>query len=222
MESYITCKKCQIEKPHTKEFFKSNFNKKQGKEYLEKTCRECRHKRANERVMERYKTDSEFKERFIQHKEKLRLKHQNEKDEVWQKRLEVGRKYKQKNKERIRLRDKSRHQKRWQNPQYRISKVMSNRINSSIRDKNYSKWINFVDYSIEDLMKHLESKFEVGMSWDNHGRGKDKWHIDHIKPVSYFTFESYQDEQFKECWSLNNLTPKWETDNLKKGNRFIG
>jgi hypothetical protein len=222
METLVTCKKCQIEKPHTKEFFKSNFNKRVEKEYLEKTCRECRHKRANERVMERYKSEPEFKERFIQHKEKLRLKHQNAKDETWQKRLEVGKEYKQKNKERIKERDKGRHEKRWSDPRYKTNKLFSNRINSLIKDKQCQSWLKFVDYSIQDLMKHLESKFLEGMNWNNHGRGKDKWHIDHIKPVSHFVFESFEDEQFKECWSLSNLEPKWETDNLKKGNRFVG
>jgi hypothetical protein len=59
------------------------------------------------------------------------------------------------------------------------------------------------------------------MNWNNHGKGKDKWHIDHIKPVSHFIFESFEDEQFKECWSLSNLEPKWEIDNLKKEARRV-
>lgn len=94
MENSIVCKKCKILKPLTKEFFKTTFNKKYQKEYLEKTCKSCRHKKQVKRARERYHSDSEF--------------------------------------------------------------------------------------------------------------------------------DSHQDEQFRKCWALSNLQPKWETANLKKGNRFIG
>jgi hypothetical protein len=54
------------------------------------------------------------------------------------------------------------------------------------------------------------------MTWDNYG----EWHIDHIKPISSFTFETCDDEQFKECWSLENLQPMWGVENIKKGNKI--
>ena len=66
----------------------------------------------------------------------------------------------------------------------------------------------------EDLEKHLESKFEEGMSWDNYG----EWHIDHIIPQSHFDINSADCEEFKKCWSLENLQPLWKKDNLKKSN----
>ena len=54
------------------------------------------------------------------------------------------------------------------------------------------------------------------MNWDNYG----EWHIDHIKPISSFIFESSEDEEFKRCWSLDNLQPMWGIENIKKGNKF--
>lgn len=63
--------------------------------------------------------------------------------------------------------------------------------------------IKLLGYSANDLKKHLENLWTVGMSWDNYG----DWHIDHIKPVSHFdktTLPSIVN-------SLENLRPLWAT-----------
>ena len=73
-------------------------------------------------------------------------------------------------------------------------------------------------YTINDLRKHIGSMFDSRMSWDNYG----EWHIDHIRPASWFSYSSTDDDEFKDCWSLGNLQPKWAFDNLSKGNRFVG
>mgnify|MGYP003405137572 CR=1 FL=1 len=73
-------------------------------------------------------------------------------------------------------------------------------------------WKTFVDYSIEELMAHLERKFKQGMSWENKG----DWHIDHIIPRSSFKYSSPDDTDFKKCWSLSNLQPLWAIDNIRK------
>lgn len=58
----------------------------------------------------------------------------------------------------------------------------------------------------------MESLFEDGMSWDNHG----EWHIDHIKPVSLFNPK----EKASVVNSLKNLQPLWAHENLSKGNKY--
>lgn len=73
-------------------------------------------------------------------------------------------------------------------------------------------------YTPAELMKHLESRFIESMSWDN----MSEWHIDHIRPVSSFTFTSMDDPEFKACWALENLQPMWATDNLSKGAKWEG
>ena len=63
------------------------------------------------------------------------------------------------------------------------------------------------------IRKHLESKFEIGMSWDNHGG----WHIDHIVPLSSAKTE-------KELYRLlkwQNIQPLWAEANLRKKNGVI-
>jgi hypothetical protein len=81
----------------------------------------------------------------------------------------------------------------------------------------YSNYFNMVGYSALDLKEHLEKQFIDGMTWENYG----EWHIDHIKPISLFVFESVDDKEFKECWSLNNLQPMWGVENIKKSNKLL-
>ena len=98
----------------------------------------------------------------------------------------------------------------------RISRVMAQRIRSSLKSKDGKSWADLVDYTIEELKAHLESKFKDEMTWNNYG----KWHIDHIKPISKFNVTSFDCYDFKECWSLNNLQPLWAVDNLRKHNKW--
>jgi hypothetical protein len=55
------------------------------------------------------------------------------------------------------------------------------------------------------------------MTWDNYG----EWHVDHIKPISSFNITEMGDEEFMECWSLNNLQPMWREENIRKSNKII-
>jgi len=76
-------------------------------------------------------------------------------------------------------------------------------------------WQRIVGYSLMELKSHIENKFTEDMSWDKFMHGEI--HIDHIRPVSSFSFKSYSDPEFKECWSLVNLQPLWAKDNMSKG-----
>jgi hypothetical protein len=216
--STVTCPQCQQEKPHIKEFFKSN--KINGKEYLEKTCKACRQARATKRERERYLCDESFKRKKLLISEKNRLRHQENRDAAYQKRRENCKRWQQENKQWIRERDKGRHAKRYANINYRLNKIFGNRIRAMLQADN--EWRSSLGYSMQELKEHLEKQFAPGMSWDNYGRGAECWHIDHIKPVSWFNFSSVEDVEFKACWALENLAPKWEFENLSKGARFVG
>jgi len=80
-----------------------------------------------------------------------------------------------------------------------------------------SSFFESVDYTFEDLIAHLEKKFNVGMSWNNYGTF---WHLDHVKPQSLFQYTSMRDSEFKECWALINLQPLEAQKNLSKGASF--
>jgi len=107
-----------------------------------------------------------------------------------------------------------------QRDRYQNNKVtfnFSRRMRKSLNGIKESKsWEKLVDYTLEDLVKHLEKQFKIGMSWDNYG----EWHIDHIIPVSSFSFDNVDSEDFKKCWSLTNLQPLWSYENIKKSNKL--
>ena len=97
--------------------------------------------------------------------------------------------------------------------------ALAHRISTSIQkslkgNKAGRSWELLVGYTVNDLYKHLESKFLPGMSWENMG----KWHIDHIVPESFFEYITTEDQEFQYCWSLDNLQPLWAKDNISKGN----
>ena len=107
----------------------------------------------------------------------------------------------------------------------KVKKTLRNRMSGRLRHALYSRQLSkkmqhifdIVGYSVEDLVRCLESKFTLGMSWDNMGQ----WHIDHIMPECSFDYSSIKDDNFKTCWGLNNLQPLWAEDNLKKGSKEV-
>ncbi len=103
---------------------------------------------------------------------------------------------------------------------FRINISMSGGIYKAIKEmKNGRHWESLVGYTLEQLMAHLESQFDETMSWDNYG---SHWHIDHIKPKSWFLVETTEDEAFKKCWSLDNLQPLEASKNMSKRDRWEG
>jgi len=92
------------------------------------------------------------------------------------------------------------------------------RLKKRLLNKNRKSTFDLLGYSVNDLKKHIEAKFQPGMSWENYG----EWHIDHVIPDSWFNYSSTDDIGFKQSWSLDNLQPLWAKDNLTKSNKFIG
>lgn len=93
---------------------------------------------------------------------------------------------------------------------------LRSRISAQIRQRlktNEKGAMRHLPYTVEMLKEHLERQFKPGMGWHN----MDKWHIDHIIPVSAFNFQSVHDIEFKQCFALENLQPLWARENLSKG-----
>ena len=103
---------------------------------------------------------------------------------------------------------------------HRLNHNISSGIRYSLKNRRDGlHWEDLVGYTLKDLIVNLEQKFTKEMSWLNYG---DYWHIDHIKPIAWFTFNSYNDSEFKQCWSLNNLQPLYKIKNSVKSARYIG
>jgi hypothetical protein len=139
--------------------------------------------------------------------------------------------YLEKNKEKIKTRRKAynkfnkekikayKNQQYKNNIQYKLRDVLKRGLNRSLKNKNLKKAASITELigcSLEQLKQYLESKFQPGMSWDNHSRFG--WHIDHIKPLVSFDLSNLN--KVKEACHYTNLQPLWWLDNLKKSDKL--
>ncbi len=61
-------------------------------------------------------------------------------------------------------------QLRKENPKYRLDCNMGNLIYQALKEKKGGRcWELLVDYTLKELMKHLESQFDDKMTWENYG-----------------------------------------------------
>ena len=110
--------------------------------------------------------------------------------------------------------------KRVSTPKGKLNVRIGRLIYHSLRGAKEGKsWCELVPYSLIQLKRHIEKQFKEGMSWEAYMRGEI--HIDHIIPVSVFTFSRPDDIQFQTCWALKNLRPLWKADNLKKSAKLL-
>jgi hypothetical protein len=90
--------------------------------------------------------------------------------------------------------------------------ALRRRLNDAIKKNTKSgSAVRDLGCSILALKKHLESKFQSGMSWSNYGR----WHIDHIIPLAFFDLTDR--EQLLKACHYTNLRPLWANENCSKG-----
>ena len=108
--------------------------------------------------------------------------------------------------------------KRYDNDiEFRISSILRSRLGQAIKHEfKIGSAIKDLGCSIADLKSYLESKFLIGMTWDNYGL--DGWHIDHIKPLSAFNLSDRK--QILEACHYSNLQPLWAKDNLSKRDKY--
>jgi hypothetical protein len=102
-----------------------------------------------------------------------------------------------------------------------IRKAVSTRIIMSLQRgvAKVGHTVELLGCTIPELKSYLESKWLVGMSWENYGRGDDKWHIDHVLPCKFFNLADPQ--QQRTCFNYRNLQPLWAKDNLSKGAKIL-
>jgi hypothetical protein len=77
-----------------------------------------------------------------------------------------------------------------------------------IRNKSPFRWGDVLGFSKEEFFEHIKKEFSEGMSFDNYGEWVVSFHI----PRRCYTFNSIRDIDFKNFWSLKNITPKWKDE----------
>lgn len=141
--------------------------------------------------------------------------YQNNKEEA----DERNRRWKEKNPHKMREYANKHALKRSKDPKHRLEAAVKQGVRRGlIQGSKYGRrTFDLLDFSAEQLRAHLSKKFQPGMTWENYG----DWHIDHVIPLSAFNYETPDDIDFKRAWSLSNLQPLWEPDNLSKKDKLF-
>jgi len=126
-----------------------------------------------------------------------------------------GRKHFLENKEHIYKRTNERKKIRRKNdPNYKLLSNLRTRLWGALKGNSKSaSTMELIGCSIEELWKHLKSKFKSWMTKENYGL----WHVDHIIPCA--SFDLTDPKQQKICFHWSNLQPLKAIDNIKKGTR---
>lgn len=104
--------------------------------------------------------------------------------------------------------------------QVRLKKALRARIWAGLKGRNKtSSVIGSLGCSIDDLKRHLEMHFTLGMSWDNYGHGLACWTIDHTIPLA--SVDLTNPTQFAQVCHYTNLRPMWFSENVSKGAKTV-
>ena len=157
-------------------------------------CKKC----DNDKTKKYYiKNREKIKEYFIKNKEKQKS---------------YKKEYRINNREKI---NKYERNKKLNDPIYKLSSNVRDRLSNYLKTTGIAKskrTFDIVGCSPPELKEHLEKQFVPGMSWDN----RNKWHIDHITPLS----SAKTEEEIYKLAHYTNLQPLWAEDNLRKGDKI--
>ena len=198
---------------HKKEYYSNNIKKIEEyrlnhKEYYDKYNKEYHLNNRNE---------------ILENKKEY---YSNNRNEI----LENKKEYYRKNKNKINKQSvEHRNDRKSYDMLYKLKCNVRSLIISSIKLSGYkkaSKTQNILGCTLKDFKKHLESKFESWMNWDNYGNWNGEprkinvgWDIDHIIPLSTAKTE----EEVLKLNHYTNLQPlcSYTNRHIKSGNIII-
>jgi len=204
------CSQCEIEKTL------DNFSKqKLGKSGIRSYCKSC-----NQLSIKKYRSNhpEKIKKKTVEEIKKTNayFKLRMSTDPEYREKFLIE-KRKRSSSEDYKIKARIQRNNWLKNPTNKIAKNMRDRMRSALKGRSKKEsTLNMTGISFEELKINLESKFTMGMSWDNYGH--DGWHIDHIIPCSFFDFT--KDDHQKICFYYKNLQPMWAKENISKGNRI--
>ena len=108
---------------------------------------------------------------------------------------------------------------------FKVSQILRCRFNSALgrhlRGMNVSS-VRDLGCSFKEFISHIESKFSIGMSWENMGNSKGCWNIDHIVPLLQGGFVDLSDSaSVKKVCHYTNLRPLWVEENLRRNAKEV-
>ena len=104
----------------------------------------------------------------------------------------------------------------------RIRKGLRKRL-KEYQDSNGARYRSDIGCDWATFEKWIESQWEPGMSWENHGpdengKWKGRWQIDHRDPLARIDLGSKH--QVERVNHFTNLRPLWAGDNMERGAAF--
>jgi hypothetical protein len=183
------CKKC-IEKPLA-EFSKSKANK----DGLQNLCKECSRKASHDYASKNKDLESQRKaEWYLRNKERV---------------LNKSKRWNFANRSKI---NANKYRRYHTDVNFKLADILRSRITKFLR---HGKVLTALGCSVEELKRHLESRFQPGMTWENWS--KTGWHVDHVKALSKFNL--MDPVEFAKASHYTNLQPLWAEDNHRKHNK---
>jgi len=228
---YGQCKACW--KAYARNYGKANKEKinKRNKAWLDANPdkREARNlqQRENPESQKKRKIYYETnREKIIEQRKDHYAKHCRNNPEFKKKRSKYYKAYRKANKEKLKAKDRAYtksgrrafvdKQRQKNNPLIKLHRRISSGLRSSFAKQGFSKnsqTREILCCSFSKFKSHIEKQFKPGMTWEN----TEKWHLDHIIPVSLGKTE-------QEIISLNhylNFQPLWASENLSKSDKVI-
>lgn len=234
VNEYKICKKCDAKKLYPDEFVAKNMS----------TCKKCRNLALKTKRVSKRKPKQSKEEKLRKIKEWQQNNPDKRKmaiEKYHSTHVEQERKYRLDNSDKIvkRVMNYTRKNRktlnaklraRRKNPVIKLRHQISTLVRLNIHGTKCGSILKYLPYTIDALKSHIESQFETWMTWNNWGvyrvsswddndSSTWKWQLDHIIPHSQFKYESMEDQEFKECWSLSNLRPLSAKQNLLENNR---
>lgn len=200
MDNIKKCTKCQEEKSL------NDFNKdRTKKDGLRPICKSCTSKQQKQYAQKNKVKIAEYQKEYA--KKNQQALRENKKRHYL------------KNKDKIIKRVNSWHKQNYKNNHlYKLKCIIrrySLRVADAAKQEKNMQSLDSLGCSLEQFKEHIESQWQEGMTWDNHGF--DGWHIDHITPLDWYINTS------DDPWKANhytNLQPLWAKENLSKSNKI--
>ena len=227
MRKELTPEQKEARRIYQKEYQLKNKAKilEQKKEYYDKNKDKILEHKKEYRELNKEKISEKKRQYHKLNKEKIKLSNKKWYDNNVENKQIYNKEYREQNKDKInewikeyrKNSEKYKETKRlYENNKYKsdslfkLKRVYSSLIRNSHKRKNIDKNLKSVDIlgcSINEFKKHLESKFEPWMNWENYGLYNGElnygWDIDHIIPISTATTE----ESLLKLNHFSNLQP---------------
>jgi len=89
---------------------------------------------------------------------------------------------------------------------FRLDRNISRSIRRALKYSKYNRdnhWELVLGYTIKDLKIRLLSTIPAGYTWQDYL--ECRLELDHIVPIKFYEYTDISNNEFKKCWSLDNL-----------------